>query len=120
MSNAKIPAPGPGRPKDPAKRAAVLQAAQQLFLRNGYEGTSMDAIAAKDGLSKLTVLNPLHDKLPMYLHIIWIVREAFLPVLSRGIGPHCVICQTLERIGLSYFVLVNFPAYQVLRRLLVG
>ncbi|HAQ27012.1 MAG TPA: TetR family transcriptional regulator, partial [Pseudomonas sp.] len=41
--NPSLSAPGPGRPKDPAKREAILAAAQVLFLGNGYEGSSMDA-----------------------------------------------------------------------------
>ena len=38
------PAGGPGRPKDPAKRLAILEAAKRLFMQNGYDGSSMDAI----------------------------------------------------------------------------
>ncbi|NLB99895.1 MAG: TetR/AcrR family transcriptional regulator [Pseudomonas formosensis] len=120
MSNAKIPAPGPGRPKDPAKRAAVLQAAQQLFLRNGYEGTSMDAIAAEAGVSKLTVYNHFRDKETLYAAAIRLVCEAQLPDLYSGIAPQCDIRQTLERIGLSFCALVNSPESLALHRLLVG
>ena len=40
---------GPGRPKDLGKRAAILEAAKQLFAREGFAGASMDKIAA-DGL----------------------------------------------------------------------
>ena len=43
------PAGGPGRPKDPAKRLAILEAAKRLFMQNGYDGSSMDAIAADPG-----------------------------------------------------------------------
>jgi TetR/AcrR family transcriptional repressor of mexJK operon len=38
---------GPGRPKDLEKRAAILDAAKRLFPLSGFEGTSMDAIAAE-------------------------------------------------------------------------
>ena len=44
------PAGGPGRPKDPAKRLAILEAAKRLFMQNGYDGSSMDAIAAEAGV----------------------------------------------------------------------
>ena len=43
-----------GRPKDPAKRSAILQAATTLFLGQGFAGTSMDAVAKQAGVSKLT------------------------------------------------------------------
>ncbi len=53
---------GPGRPKDLEKRAAILEAAKQLFVKQGFEGTSMDAIANKAGVSKLTVYSHYRDK----------------------------------------------------------
>ena len=62
MSNKLLPPNGPGRPKDPAKRKAILEAAETLFLRNGYDGSSMDAIAAEAGVSKLTVYSHFTDK----------------------------------------------------------
>ena len=46
---------GPGRPKDLAKRRAILDAAKILFLSKGYANTSMDAVATEAGVSKLTV-----------------------------------------------------------------
>lgn len=52
----------PGRPRDAAKHAAILQAAQCLFIQHGYTGTSMDAIASTAGVSKLTVYNHFRDK----------------------------------------------------------
>ncbi len=54
--------PGPGRPKDMEKRAAILDAAKRLFPHHGYEGTSMDAVAAEAGVSKLTVYSHFGDK----------------------------------------------------------
>ena len=55
MSDTSLQSSGPGRPKDLAKREAILEAAKCLFLRHGYAGSSMDAIAAHAGVSKLTV-----------------------------------------------------------------
>ncbi|KIQ96337.1 TetR/AcrR family transcriptional regulator [Lysobacter sp. A03] len=53
---------GPGRPKDPAKGAAILEAARTLFLQHGFEGVSMDQIAAVAAVSKLTVYSHFGDK----------------------------------------------------------
>jgi TetR/AcrR family transcriptional repressor of mexJK operon len=52
----------PGRPKDPEKRAAILEAAMALFPARGYDGVSMDAIAQQAGVSKLTVYSHFADK----------------------------------------------------------
>lgn len=51
-----------GRPKDLGKRQAILGAATALFLEHGFAGTSMDAIAAHAGVSKLTVYAHFADK----------------------------------------------------------
>lgn len=74
------PAPsGPGRPKDPAKREAILMAAQVLFLNNGYEGSSMDAIAAEAGVSKLTLYSHFKDKEALFGEAVKTTCETRLP-----------------------------------------
>src|SRR5215216_1869513 len=52
------------------KRAAILQAATTLFLRNGYRGTSMDEIAALAGVSKQTVYKHFADKERLFIEIV--------------------------------------------------
>jgi TetR/AcrR family transcriptional repressor of mexJK operon len=53
---------GPGRPKDLEKRAAILNVAKRMFTTQGFDSTSMDAIAAAAGVSKLTVYSHFQDK----------------------------------------------------------
>ena len=120
MTKKKPASPGPGRPKDPAKRAAILQAAQSLFLHSGYEGTSMDAIAAEAGVSKLTVYSHFTDKETLYVAAIRAVCEAQLPDLYFAKQPQGSIEQTLERIGNAFCVLINSAESLALHRLLVG
>src|ERR1700733_9122974 len=50
------------RPGARAKRERVLDAAVQVFLANGFDQTSMDAIAARAGVSKTTVCPHYADK----------------------------------------------------------
>ena len=52
----------PGRPKDAAKRAAILDAARSLFARQPFEQVTMEAVAALAGVSKMTVYSHFHDK----------------------------------------------------------
>jgi TetR/AcrR family transcriptional repressor of mexJK operon len=54
--------PAAGRPKDLEKRQALLEAAARLFLEQGFERTSVDAIAARAGVSKLTVYSHFEGK----------------------------------------------------------
>jgi TetR/AcrR family transcriptional repressor of mexJK operon len=46
---------GRGRPKDDAKRVAIVQAAKRLFLAQPYDRVSVEAIAEAAGVSKVTV-----------------------------------------------------------------
>ena len=52
------------------KHQVILTAAQRLFLRQGYSGTSMDAIAAEAGVAKQTVYNHFGAKEDLFLAII--------------------------------------------------
>ncbi|MGG6241121.1 TetR/AcrR family transcriptional regulator [Nodosilinea sp. AN01ver1] len=44
------------------KREQILQGALQIFLHNGYAGTSMDRVAASAGVSKITIYKHFQDK----------------------------------------------------------
>ncbi|MFI7637417.1 TetR/AcrR family transcriptional regulator [Nonomuraea sp. NPDC049400] len=46
---------GRGRPRDPETDAAILNAALELFVERGVEGTSMEQVAKRAGVGKLTV-----------------------------------------------------------------
>lgn len=50
------------RGRSAQKRLAILDAARELFTRDGYELTSVDAIAARAGVSKRTVYDHFGDK----------------------------------------------------------
>lgn len=120
MSEKKMQSSGPGRPKDPAKRQAILSAAQALFLRNGFEGTSMDAIAGEAGVSKLTVYSHFTDKETLYVAAIRYVCEMQMPQLFFDHSAEPDIRRRLYRIGDAFCTLVNSPESLALHRLLVG
>ncbi|WP_419706076.1 TetR/AcrR family transcriptional regulator [Promicromonospora sp. NFX87] len=46
---------GRGRPRDPRTDEAILRAALELFTEHGHAGTSIEAIARRAGVGKLTV-----------------------------------------------------------------
>jgi TetR/AcrR family transcriptional regulator, mexJK operon transcriptional repressor len=50
------------RGRSEQKRAAILDAAQELFAAGGFDLTSVDAIAARAGVSKRTVYDHFGDK----------------------------------------------------------
>ena len=62
------------------KRMAIARAALTLFASDGYERTSVDAIAAEAGVSKRTVYSHYGDKENLFLSV---VRETYEAMLSR-------------------------------------
>lgn len=51
-----------GRPRDPERIRRVLDAANQHFVTQGYERTSLDAIARDSGVSKVTIYSYFASK----------------------------------------------------------
>jgi TetR/AcrR family transcriptional repressor of mexJK operon len=75
MTKTKTAAPAilkhsPGRPKDTAKREGIVEAATALFLKDGFELTSMEAVAKKADVSKLTIYNHFADKVTLFREVI--------------------------------------------------
>lgn len=101
MSNSPHPAT-PGRPKDLAKRQAILDAAKCLFLQLGYEGSSMDTIALTAGVSKLTVYNHFNDKETLFIAAVENHCENQLPALDFDLKPDMAIETALARIALRF------------------
>lgn len=63
----------------PAKRQAIIGAAQRVFLRNGFAETSVDAIAAEARVSKQTIYNHFGDKENLFSKIIETAQKSANP-----------------------------------------
>jgi TetR/AcrR family transcriptional regulator, mexJK operon transcriptional repressor len=69
----------PGRDRrSPAKHAAILNAATDVFLREGYARASVDTIAAAAGVGKQTVYGHFGDKQQLFLAVVEHVHAASL------------------------------------------
>ncbi len=55
-----------GRPRDAAKRDAILQSAHELFFARGVEATTIEDVAAGAQVSKVTVYSHFGDKLTLF------------------------------------------------------
>lgn len=51
-----------GRPLDEAKRQAIIAAASDRFMQDGFAATSIEQVAADAGVSKVTIYNQFSDK----------------------------------------------------------
>ena len=78
----------PGRPKsrpDSAERERITAAALELFLASGYGGTTMDAVAARCGMSKRTLYRLFPAKTDLFRAMVADHRRSML-ALPRADG----------------------------------
>ena len=98
---------GPGRPKDLGKRAAILEAAKRMFVSHGFEGVSMDQIAAEAGVSKLTVYSHFGDKEALFSEAISAKCEEQLSTGLFAIDADTPLRERLLEIGRGFFALIT-------------
>ncbi|MFC3550280.1 TetR/AcrR family transcriptional regulator [Lysobacter cavernae] len=100
---------GPGRPKDLGKRAAILDAAKRMFTRNGFDGTSMDQIAAEAGVSKLTVYSHFGDKDSLFVAAVKSHCERSLPSSLFEPAPGTPLRERLLTIARAFYEMISSP-----------
>jgi TetR/AcrR family transcriptional repressor of mexJK operon len=110
----------PGRPKDPEKRAAILEAAIRLFPVRGYDGVSMDAIAQAAGVSKLTVYSHFEDKESLFAAAVTSCCEQILPHRVFEPKPGQGVRESLQAIGRGFLDLVMDERSVTLHRTLIA
>ncbi|MBV4487077.1 TetR/AcrR family transcriptional regulator [Pseudomonas sp. SWRI153] len=120
MSNNLSAPNGPGRPKDLAKRQAILDAAKTLFLRHGYANTSMDAVAGEAGVSKLTVYSHFNDKETLFSAAVVAKCEEQLPPLFFELPEGTAVESVLLNIARGFYQLINSDESVNLHRLIMA
>lgn len=94
-----------GRPKDMAKRDAMMDAAACLFFRYGLEGVTMEAVAREAGVSKVTVYGHFVTKEALFGSVIRRETETIRKGLDKLPDTHEGVRQSLIDVGMS---LVHF------------
>jgi TetR/AcrR family transcriptional repressor of mexJK operon len=120
MPNHSPATSGPGRPKDLAKRQAILAAAKQLFLSKGYASTSMDAVASAAGVSKLTVYSHFDDKERLFSEAVVATCQEQLPQLLFELPAGATLHEVLLNIGHGFQALISCEDSVNLHRLIMA
>lgn len=123
MSRAIAEVQTPGRRRrSEGKRAAILDAAEALFIAEGYERASVDAIAALAQVSKRTVYDHFGEKETIFLRVLERVNDALVSTVRAAIDEELAPGREL-RVALTAFgrrlVTQAFPScdYVTFRRL---
>src|SRR3954463_3608837 len=96
------------RTGSPVKRAAIVRAALETFVREGYARASVDAIAAAAGVSKRTIYDYYGDKRQLFVATL---RETmaghaqnFQDLLGRTLGDVTDLDDALTRLGVEFAI----------------
>ncbi len=109
----------PGRPKSEEKAIAIRDAAIVLFMTDGMDRTSMDAIAAAAGVSKQTVYSHFKSKDDLFRSCVATKVQTY-GLDASSLPADDGVDTFLARIGHSYLTLISDPEVVRMFRLMVS
>lgn len=119
---ASTPTPRRGRPVSEHRRSAILQAATTLFLKEGFDGTSIEAIATMANVSKPTVYSHFSDKNTLFSAVVSNARS-LIPAAPTTPSGTLLDTQDIEgslvAVGHWFVNMLLEPRIAALRRLAV-
>jgi TetR/AcrR family transcriptional regulator, mexJK operon transcriptional repressor len=106
------------------KRRAILAAATEVFLDNGYVGASMDEVAAKAAVSKQTVYKQFRDKEHLFSEIILStavpVVEGFTSAFRTTLDDATEVRQAFHDLAKRFLAILLRPDVLRMRRLVMA
>jgi TetR/AcrR family transcriptional regulator, mexJK operon transcriptional repressor len=106
------------------KRKSILEAATDLFLRNGYLGTSMDEVAQRADVSKQTVYAQFASKEALFVAMVGAMTSAAAGQVHNevGVAPRDgdEVAGYLRAYAERQLKVVLTPRLMQLRRLVIG
>ncbi len=113
----------PKRARRLGSGGAIREAAAALFLEKGYQGTSMDEVAAAAGVSKQTIYTHFANKEVLFADLVLGNAErveAFMSSMSKAFTEAGDLDRGLREVARLYIGFVIRPEVLRLRRLVLG
>jgi len=107
-----------GRPKDAAKRAAILAAALSLFRSQPYETVTMEAVAAQAGVSKMTLYSHFADKETMFETVVRAMSDEMISAVSGPDQAAAPLRERLNSMGIAFLTVVLDASVRMIRHTL--
>lgn len=105
------------------KRSTLLAAATEVFLDKGYEGASMDDIAAKAAVSKPTVYKYFSDKERLFSAIVLATTgeiDGLVRLVAETLPAHASVESGLTLLARRFIAALMQPRVLRLRRLVMA
>lgn len=107
------------RRKTEARRLSFVNAAGKLFIEQGFDAVTMEAIAAEAGSSKVTLYSYFPNKDGLFeAFVIEAGKGRFDEIESARNEPDTK--RSLRRLGMAYLLLVTRPDIIAMNRLIIG
>ncbi|GAA3216026.1 TetR/AcrR family transcriptional regulator [Nonomuraea helvata] len=101
-----------GRPRDPENDAAILNAALDLLIERGAAGTSIEAVAQRAGVAKLTVYRRWRSKEDLLMAALEHARNPDMDEAPAG--------RTIDELVTSTAELLSRPRFRALIARVIG
>lgn len=104
-------------------RGKILAAAEEEFLRNGFLGTSMDAVAERAGVSKQTVYAHFRSKEALFIEIVEALTGPAAHALREDVEEPFddrPVAAFLLELAIDQLTVVMTPRLMRLRRMVIG
>lgn len=93
-------------------RRRVLDAARVLLRSQGYERFTMEAVAARSGLSRRTLYNQFEDRDALYRASRMELLEAFEALLPLELAPDTELIRAMERFFAAALAALALPEHR--------
>jgi TetR/AcrR family transcriptional repressor of mexJK operon len=107
-----------GRPKDAGKRSAIVAAARDLFCSQPYETVTMEAVAARAGVSKMTVYSHFADKETVFETVVATVSDQMTSAMGGPDHAEAPLVERLTAIGVAFLTMVLDPSVRTIKHTL--
>lgn len=101
----------------------MIDAAVEMFLAHGYQGVSMDELAARAGVAKQTVYSHFESKEALFHAMVWTLTDAASDTVHTGV-PLPKSDEPIQDFLFNYaqrqLKVVLTPTLMSLRRLVIG
>ncbi len=104
-------------------RQKILAAAERIFLKNGFLGTNMDAVADLAGMSKQTVYTHFKSKEALFIQVVIAMTGVAAHALKEDIEEPLddrPVRDFLQEAATEQLLVVMTPQLMQLRRMVIG
>lgn len=109
-----------GRPRDPAKYGAIIEAARAAFFARGFQAATIEDIAQAAGVSKVTVYSRFGDKETLFEEVIRAESGRMAAVFDDGVAAGRCLEERLNAYGIMLMEFIFSEEHIAVDRVLMN